>query len=255
MTRISAVLFSLLVSAASFAQDPAASFASRYESQLHLLGDTHTGISAQTSASTIQESASQKKKVVGLAAIYSLLVPGMGELYADGFGSGKYFLAAEGVLWLTYAAFEMHGNALRDDARTYAISRAGINPHGKNDQFFVDIGNFLTVHDYNEKQLRDRELRKVYDPNAGFAWRWESDAARAQYRAQRIDAETMFNNKKFVVAAVIINHVASAINAARSAIAYNRAIEDALGDLHIQADVWGGLANPHGIVVTVSRNF
>jgi len=255
MTRIPVLLCSLLLSAMSFAQDPAESFASRYESQLHLLGDTPTTPPGQTPFSTMQESASPKKKVVGLAAIYSLVVPGMGELYADGFGTGKYFLAAEGVLWLTYAAFEIHGNSLRDDARTYAISRAGIDPQGKSDQFFVDIGNFLTVHDYNEKQLRDRELRKVYDPNAGFAWRWESDAARAQYRAQRIDAETMFNNKKFVVAAVIINHVASAINAARSAIAYNRALEDALGDLNIKADVWGGLANPHGIVVTVSRTF
>ena len=196
-----------------------------------------------------------EKKSVGLAALYSLVLPGMGELYADGFSSGKYFLIADGVLWLTYAAFEVSGNSLRDDSRAFAVSRAGVNLAGKDDQYFVDIGNFLDIQEYNEKQLRDREPELLYDPAAGYSWEWDSDASRATYREQRIESETMYNNKKFVVAALIVNRVASAINAVRSVIAYNDAIDEALGSLSFRADVMGGLSHPHGVVFTVTRTF
>jgi hypothetical protein len=58
-----------------------------------------------------------------------------------------------------------------------------------------------------------------------------------------------------VVAAVIVNHVASAINAARAAIAHNKEIDNALGDLQFGARVLGGWEQPHGIELTVSRPF
>lgn len=194
------------------------------------------------------------KKSPALAALYSLVVPGMGEYYSGDFSSGKYFLAGEGVLWLTYTVFELYGNSLRDDSRAFAASRAGIDPGGKNNQFFVDIGNFLSVAEYNEKQLRDREPEKLYDASSGYSWRWDSEESRVTYRGQRIDAENMFNNRKFVIAAVIINHVASAINAARSAISHNNSLDNA-GSLSFHADVQGGLLHPHGIVLTVSKGF
>jgi TM2 domain-containing membrane protein YozV len=204
---------------------------------------------------SLMQSASPGKKSVGLAALYSLLLPGMGELYADGFSSGKYFLIADGMLWLTFAAFEASGNSLRDDSRAFAVSRAGVDPGGKDDQYYVDIGNFLDIHEYNEKQLRDREPELLYDPAAGYSWEWDSDASRATYREQRINSETMYNNQKFVVAGLIVNRVASAINAVRSVIAYNKALDEALGDLSFRADVMGGLSRPHGVLLTVTRSF
>lgn len=222
----------------------------RTATKLHLLGDSADRLGALPADLSLQEGMGEKKSPA-LAAVYSLLLPGMGELYAGSFSSGKYFLIAEGALWLTFAAFEVHGNSLRDDARVYAISRAGVNPQGKDDQYYVDIGNFLDISQYNEKQLRDREPERLYDPAAGYSWQWQSDADRAQYRAERISAETMYNDKKFVVAAVIINHVASAINAARSAVSYNAG----LSDLSFHAEVMGGFVRPHGVMVTVTKAF
>jgi hypothetical protein len=195
---------------------------------------------------TLQEPTADRKKPA-LAAIYSLLLPGMGEVYAGNFSSGKYFLIAEGALWLTFTTFEVYGNSLRDDSRSYAVAHAGVNTAGKDDQFFVDIGNFLNTNDYNEKQLRDRQIELLYDPAAGYAWQWESDEMRSEYRTERIRAERMYNNKKFVVAAIIINHVASAINAARGAISHN-------SDLTFRAGLLGSITRPHGIILTVERS-
>ncbi len=207
-------------------------------------------------STTEMQSMDLKKKSVGLAAIYSLLLPGMGELYAGGgLGSGKYFLIGEGVLWLTYATFEVYGNSLRDDARAYAISRAGISTTSKDDQYYIDIGNFVNIDEYNEAQLRSRNPEKLYKLNAGYAWSWESDAARATYRDQRIFSEQMYNNRKFVVAAILINHLASAINAARSAISHNKDIDDQIGGLSFKAVLLGDIAHPHGVVITLTKVF
>jgi len=195
------------------------------------------------------------KKSVALAALYSLALPGMGELYAGSFSSGRYFLAAEGVLWLTYAVFQVRADALRDDARTLAVARAGVSLAGKNDQYFVDIGNFLSIDEYNEKKLRDRDADKLYDPALGYGWRWDSDASRAEYRDQRVASDNMYNNRKFVVAVILINHVASAINAARSAVAHNKEVAGSGSGLEIHAEVLGGPLEAHGMMVTVRKNF
>jgi hypothetical protein len=208
-----------------------------------------------TSLSSLQNlsSATPAKKSVGLAAVYSLLLPGMGELYAGGFASGKYFLLAEGILWLTYAAVDIHAGSMREDARVYSVVHAGVDRSGKDDQFFVNVGNFATVDDYNDKKLRDREPDLVYNPANGYNWRWDSEASRLTFRDQRVASEDMFNNRKFVGAALLVNHVASAINAARAAIAKNSALDQALGDLRFETRILGGWEG--GVMLTVSRGF
>jgi hypothetical protein len=247
MTRVLAVLLLALCTTA-----PAQELVPGREGvRLHLFADAAAS-PAPAPAPLLQAPAPAGKKSVGLAALYSLLLPGMGELYADGFSSGKYFLLAEGLLWLGYAGLEVYGNTLQDDARSFAAANAGVNPAGKDDQYFVDIGNFMNIRDYNEKQARDREVDRIYTPETAYAWQWRTDADRSQYRAQRIKAEEMWNGKKFVAAALIINHVASAINAGRSAVAYNRSLEQGLS---FHADVMSDLGTPHGVLLTVTRHF
>ncbi len=247
------VLCSILGLAPLFAGTPTARALSSFETALDLVGPVRSY--SVPSLPLLQEAPAAEKKSVGLAAFYSLLLPGMGELYAGAFNSGKYFLAAEGVLWLTYGAMDVYGNSLRGDARAFSEVHAGVDPAGKNDQFYVDVGNFLNTAEYNDKKLRDREADLLYDPASGYAWQWDSDASRATFRDRRVASETMYNNRKFVVAAVLINHVASAINAARAAIAHNKEVDNALGDLQFGARVLGGYEQPDGILLTVAKTF
>ena len=248
------VLCSILGILPAFAGKPASRPLSSFETRLDLVGPIQAP-TVSTSNFT-QDVAVAGKKSVGLAALYSLLIPGMGELYVGAFGSsGKYFLAAEGVLWLTWGAFDVYGNSLRDDSRAFAVAHSGANISGKDDQFFVDLGNFINTAEYNDKKLRDRDVEKLYDPAAGYAWQWDSDASRATFRDRRVSSDNMYNNRKFVVAAVLINHLASAINAARAAISHNKEIDNALGDLQFGATVLGGWEQPHGIMLTMTKGF
>lgn len=205
-------------------------------------------IAFQQTTETIQ------KKNVGLAFLYSLIVPGMGELYVGDYSLGKYFTIGEGVLWITYASFESYGGWLRDDARTFAARHSRFDPAGKSDQFYVDIGNFLNTHEYNEKKLRDREPERLYDPNSSAFWQWDDDQNRQEYRGMRISHDRVFNNARFVAAAIIVNHLASAVNAGRLAVAHNDNI-NALSSIEVRAGLLDGPIGPDGVRLTLSKKF
>ena len=219
---------------------------SRYECALDLM------TAAPAVPDLIPGAEPPSRRSVGMAALYSLHLPGMGELYAGGFSSGKYFLAAEGALWLTYAGFDVYGSALRKDARSFAAVHSGADISRKSDQFFVDLGNFSTVADYNDKKMRDRRADLVYTTQS-YQWAWDSDQNRAAYRDQRLRGENVLNNRKFIVTAVLVNHIASAINAARAAISRNKETAGGVGELRLGASVMGGWASPHGVWVTLTR--
>lgn len=202
---------------------------------------------------TLFQSPAPEEKSVFRAIVYSLVVPGMGELYAGGFDSGKYFLIAETGLWLTFTSFELYGHWLENDARRFAASRASASIDGKDDQFFVNVGNFNNVYEYNEKKLRDRDLASVYDPSGPFFWLWDNEQSRTRFRDLRVKSENIFNNVRFVVGAIIVNHIASAINAARLASARNKELSES--GWEFQTGLLGNALYPDGVVLTVRKTF
>lgn len=193
------------------------------------------------------------KKSVGLSVILSLLLPGMGELYAGDYSTGKYLTALEGMLWLTYASVDIYGTWIRDDARNFAVVNGGVTLAGQHDKFFTDIGNYLDVHHYNDRKLQERQANKLYDPNSAFYWQWNSDANRSKYRIMRIKSDEAFNSLQFVLGAVLVNHIVSAVNAARLTSKYNRE-GVASKDLNIGTQIVGTIDNPH-FILKISKTF
>lgn len=193
-----------------------------------------------------------EQKSVFRAVVYSLVLPGMGELYAGGFDRGKYFLIAESGLWLTFTSFELYGHWLQNDAREFAASHASASVDGKDDQFFVNVGNFTNVYEYNEKKLRDRDVADLYDPNGSFFWQWDNDQSRMRFRDLRVKSDNVINNVSFVVGAIIVNHIASAINAARVAVNKNKELAS---DWQVETELLGSYLHPEGVVLTLRKTF
>ena len=189
--------------------------------------------------------AAQGEKSVLLAAGLSLVLPGMGELYADNFGTGKYFLVADGVLWLTYAGLSLSSGWVQDDADIYLVQHAGATLVGKDDQFRVDVGNYLSVYEYNDAKLRAREYARLYDP-LQYYWSWDSNPNRSEYRDLRISSDRLERNATFVLGALVVNRLISAFVAGRSAGSYNQRVRESRS-WNLGARVIGGPLNPVGI--------
>ncbi len=167
------------------------------------------------------QSTETKKKSAGLAILYSLLLPGMGELYADSYSSGKYFTITEGGLWAVYIGMNTYGNWQKDRYKSYAQANGTVNISGKSDNYFATIGDYLNLDEYNNAQALNRDFNKMYK-SSNFNWDWPSELERKNYRSMWVSSEQTFNNLRFVVGALLINRIASAINAVRAVSSYNK---------------------------------
>ncbi|MCL4539477.1 MAG: hypothetical protein M1378_07745, partial [Bacteroidetes bacterium] len=133
---------------------------------------------------------------------------------------GKYSTIAEVSLWVLYTGVEMYSNQVRNDAINYARIYSGADVAGKPSQFFVDIGNFLNTQDYNIKKIHDGTYGLIYyDPS--YQWQWQSDADRAEFKNMRIKADTYLNFGRYTLAVIFLNHLISAIDAARLTANFN----------------------------------
>jgi hypothetical protein len=190
-----------------------------------------------------------QKKSTALAILYSLLLPGMGELYADGYSSGKYFTIAEGVLWGTYIGMSVYASNQEDNYKAYATTKASVNVNGKDDDYFATIGQYQNIENYNDQKALERNFDQMLDEETYF-WKWQSTEDRRSYRSMWSSSEQTYNDLRFVVGAMILNRVVSAINAARLVSAYNSNLEEELSWY-----VSLGLTNNLNLPTSVNINF
>lgn len=189
-----------------------------------------------------------EKKSPGVAILYSLLLPGMGELYADGYGSGMYFTIADALAWGALAGMNIYGNWKEDSYRSFAVSQGGANLEGKDDKYFADLGNYPDIYEYNNEQKLNRNFEEMYDVETHY-WKWESTEERREYRNLWSSSETAFNNVRFAVGALIVNRIVSAINAVRLVSAYNKRVDEISWNLSV------GMSNHQNLPTSLNLNF
>lgn len=149
----------------------------------------------------------------GSAFIRSFLIPGWGQKYIGAKTSARTFFTAELALWTSFVVFQLRGNWLEDDYRLYGETHAGLQTEGKASQYFVDVGNFNNIDEYNNAKLRDRDVAGLYDRQT-FFWQWDNEDNRLRYDDMRVRSESAYSNASFVIAGVLANHVISGIHAA-----------------------------------------
>jgi hypothetical protein len=166
---------------------------------------------------------SDGKKSGFLAVVYSLVLPGMGELYAGNYSRGQYFTIAEGVFWCTYAGLKIYGNWQRDNYKSYAVTNAGVNESGKSAKYYADISDYMNIEDWNNQRSLDRDFKEMYNQSTD-SWQWGTRSQLVQYRSMWESSEHAFNNVRFAVGAMILNRIISAIDAALLVRSHNKSI-------------------------------
>ncbi|MDT3697421.1 MAG: hypothetical protein ROY99_13640 [Ignavibacterium sp.] len=179
---------------------------------------------AETETNSVFNDEVKKKKSTGLAIIYSFLLPGMGELYAEAYDTGVYFTIAEGVLWGTYLGMNMYGNWQKDRYISFAQVNAGITTNAKDEDYYATIGEYLSIEQYNNDKTFERNFSQMYNTEK-FFWKWNSSDDRKTYRSMWVSSEQTFNDLRFVVGAMLVNRLVSAINAVRMVSKYNKNLE------------------------------
>ena len=194
------------------------------------------------------------KKSPGLAFIYSLFVPGVGQLYARRFDVGKYYMISEASLWLGFASFTIYGNWLLNDAHRFASIHAGVNTNGKDDNYFVNISNFDNIYQYNDEQLRNGRYDNLYDESKYYFY-WDNITDRKQYRVDQLAGDRVLTDRLFFVGAILANHIISAISAIILTNSYNDQLSGSKGGFVINADVMKNGLKVDGLQVKLTKWF
>ncbi len=198
-----------------------------------------------------------EEKVAGakdrrVAFLRSLILPGAGENYLGQRSLARVFFFTEISLWISYFGFREYGTWLRQDALAFAATHSGAQITGKPPQFYVDIGNYQDVYEYNAAKQRMFEFEKVYHDESYF-WSWDIAANRQKFDQMRIAGDRAKNRAVFVLGGIFANHLLSAIHAVWQTQRYNKALEKAAtGSLnfHFQPDI-----STNGWLLSVQKAF
>jgi hypothetical protein len=147
--------------------------------------------------------------------LFSLLLPGTGEWAMGHKTLGKTFLGVDAVLWLTYFGTQQYTNVLQRDLETYAAVHAGVNTSNKNDQYWIDVGSTLSIYEFNEQKLRERDLEAVYPEGTHYDWVWESENNRRDYVEKRFDRLDWKRYTNWMIGALVLNRIISAVDVFR----------------------------------------
>ncbi len=191
------------------------------------------------------------EKSKGRAFFYSLLLPGLGERYAGAKGKAEIFMGAELTLWLGYFGFLTYGDWRTEDYQNYAAAHAGVDPHGKPYNFFVNIGIYDNIDEYNAAKLRERNLPQYYRDTATYYWQWDNPAHRRRFEQLRKSAARADNRATLMLGAVFANHLISAIDAVWTVHKHNRGQMSSV-DWHLQFG--DGYQHPQ-IVLSLQKRF
>lgn len=163
--------------------------------------------------------ASEQQPDPKIAFLKSMAVPGWGHHYVnqENWTRGKYHLAADAVLILSYLGFSIHSNNLQQNWFVYGREEAGVVIEGRSRRFQLAVGNFNSLQAYNDFQLRSRNWGLLFADTPENRWKWSGDAERSRYSNLRSRFEQIDQQLPALLALMAVNRIISGISA------YNRA--------------------------------
>jgi len=175
------------------------------------------------------------------AFLMSLLVPGWGQHALDHDRRAALFISFEGGFWFGALGMRAIHGIYEDDYRAFAASTAGARVEGKGRTYFNDLAF------YDTRELHNQAALVFSQPNLilyGIEddWQWPTTAERMEFRHRLNRARLMDRRLDYVLLAITLNHLASAIDAAKLAGRATRAGSGNAMNLRIEPMPDGGRA-------------
>ncbi len=160
------------------------------------------------------------------AVAWSLLLPGLGDWKLGHRDRATVFFAVEGVIWASFAAFEIQGHDLEEEYQDLAVRFAGVSRTGLSDEFYATIRDYDASDDY-EADIKTEGRIELFPDNIGSEaieqyfidnrvadyepWLWASFDRRIQYSETRSASKTAYRRADYMIAAAVANRVVSAV--------------------------------------------
>tara|TARA_B100000900_G_scaffold400508_1_gene404187 strand:- start:131 stop:733 length:603 start_codon:yes stop_codon:yes gene_type:complete len=143
-------------------------------------------------------------------AVKSILMPGWGESSLSKSSQSRFFNLIELTLWSTCLGFYKFSNHQKLQYQSYAAKYAGTNHKNKSHNYWVDIGNYLSLETHNAEHLRWRQIDDIYD--AQYDWNWKSLKHMEKFEEMRIRSDKLSKYGEYTIGVITLNHIISSIN-------------------------------------------
>jgi len=145
--------------------------------------------------------------------IKSFALPGWGEYDLGNRNEAVFFLSTEIALIAASVSLYFYSDAKEDDFKDFAERHAGINSaNGKDELYWINIGNYDNIDEYNEQKVRNRQYGSRYLDESDY-WNWDSTRNKKRFDDIRIMSSTAETMSLYAVGLIAANHLLSAINA------------------------------------------
>ena len=145
------------------------------------------------------------------AAIRSLVLPGWGHAYLNRADLARPILIREASLWLGLALLGRAAAWYAQDYRGLAVLHAGADFRERPEAYYFRLAQYDSMDEYNQEQLRRRNLSAVYPEGLGWEWRWDDPANRQRFNELRRQSLTFTKSARFAVGGLILNRAAAAV--------------------------------------------
>jgi len=198
------------------------------------------------------------------AFLYSMVIPGTGQLYTGSKLKAAVFLGIEALTLSGYVVYHGKGNDKTtefedfanlhwsEDRYSYFLTRNWPDSDGDDDNVFDTWGNSVFTHHLPDSPTQQYyEMIGKYDQFV-FGWddvdidssQWIYDnlgdansANRLLYEDMRHEANKMFDRSTAALIATMVNHMISGVEAALAARNHNKKVDANAGRLSLRADV------------------
>lgn len=186
------------------------------------------------------------------AALFSAILPGAGEFYAQNNSSAFISLSAEALMWLGYFGFLQHAEWAKRDYKQYAYAYSGTGIRDGSEQYYTDLQHFFSSEQYNNNvylYARDwgqgyygwspeecDNFIETYAYTGEEEWDWGSEEVWYRYGELRREENKYEIRAQMTIGIMVANRVISMVKAVQAVNAYNKNIE-AEKDLSLQMDL------------------
>lgn len=192
--------------------------------ELAMAGDEFDDDATAAKKNVTSESISGKKSLAK-AALYSALLPGLGEFYVGHKQKARIFFGAEAATWIGYASYRIYGHAKEQDYIRFAETNANAQLEGKNDEFRDMVGFYTSINEYNS-------FGRVFDPDRPYLvdspenhWQWQTPEDQATYRHLKNRSREAYRKSDFFIGIAVIARVISVIDVVRDVKRYNSRLD------------------------------
>jgi hypothetical protein len=146
------------------------------------------------------------------AVIRSIIIPGWGQHFLNEPAAARKYYISEAGLAIGMLVSRSLVDARQRDYRSFAAEKAGADFAEKPDIYYVRIGAYDNINEYNEVMLRNRQLDAVYQLGTGSDWDWNSKVDRLQFKEIRNASQTWAKLSAFLIGGMLLNRVVSAVH-------------------------------------------